>query len=257
MWTPDVYDGAPTSVTAFLAAGSKVAGFAALARILLYGFQILQPGWGQIVWAAAALTMTLGNIAALVQTRVKRMLAYSAIAHAGYLLVALVPGTTTGGVGLLFYLVAYALTNLGAFAIVALLRSEDDKGLLLSNFAGLGYRRPWLGALMALFMFSLAGIPPTAGFAGKFYIFQGAVERGYVGLAVLGVLNSVISVYYYLRVVVWMYMTPDPGGEDPVLPAAWPLALALAVTAIGVLGLGCYPGPLYELARRAIAPFLS
>jgi NADH-quinone oxidoreductase subunit N len=257
MWTPDVYDGAPTTITAFMAAGSKVAGFAALARILMTGFEGLHGGWGQILWVAAALTMTLGNVAALAQTRVKRMLAYSAIAHAGYLLVALVPRTELGGAGVLYYLVAYSLTNLGAFAIVGLLRAETDHGLQLSNFAGLGYRRPWLGALMALFMFSLAGIPPTAGFAGKFYIFSGAVEAGYVGLAVLGVINSVIGAYYYLRLVVWMYMSPDPGGEDPIVCANWPLKLALAVTAIGVLEFGFFPGQLYEMARRAITPLLS
>lgn len=257
MWTPDVYDGAPTTVTAFMAAGSKVAGFAALARILFVGFGGLHTGWANIVWVTAALTMTLGNVAALVQTRVKRMLAYSAIAHAGYLLVALVPGNELGGVGVLYYLVAYALTNLGAFAIVGLLRHEDDDGLQLSNFGGLGYRRPWLGLLMALFMFSLAGIPPTAGFIGKFYIFSGAVEAGYIGLAVLGVLNSVISVYYYLRVVVWMYMSPDPDGTDPMVAVAWPVAAALAIAAVGVLNFGINPAPLYEWARQAIGTILS
>ena len=257
MWTPDVYDGAPTPVTAFMAAASKVAGFAALTRILFVGFTGVQSGWGQILWVIAALTMTLGNIAALVQTRVKRMLAYSAIAHAGYLLVALVAGTEMGGIGIIYYLVAYALTNLGAFAIVSLLRNEDDEGLKLSNFAGLGFRRPWLGLLMALFMFSLAGIPPTAGFLGKFYIFSGAVEAGYIGLAVLGVINSVISVYYYLRVVVWLYMSPNIAGEDPLIGAAWPLRLTLALTAIGIIMFGVWPGPLVDLARRAILPLLS
>ena len=236
---------------------ARLPGFAALARILFSGFDGLQSGWGQIVWVAAALTMTLGNVAALVQTRVKRMLAYSAIAHAGYLLVALVPRTELSGIGILYYLVAYALTNLGAFAIVGLLRNEDEEGLKLSNFAGLGYRRPWLGAIMALFMFSLAGIPPTAGFAGKFYIFSSAVEAGYIGLAVLGVINSVISVYYYLRLVVWMYMSPDPGGADPIVPVAWPLAAALVITTAGVLQFGFFPGQLYEIARQAIAPLLG
>jgi NADH-quinone oxidoreductase subunit N len=257
MWTPDVYDGAPTTVTAFMAAASKVAGFAALTRILLVGFSGVHSGWGQILWVIAALTMTLGNIAALTQSRVKRMLAYSAIAHAGYLLVALVPGTEIAGIGIVYYLVAYALTNLGAFAIVGLLKNENEEGLKLSNFAGLGYRRPWLGLLMALFMFSLAGIPPTAGFLGKFYIFSGAIEAGYIGLAVLGVINSVISVYYYLRVVVWMYMSPDVGGEDPLIPASWPLRFTLAATAIGVLLYGLWPTPLVEMARKAILPLLG
>jgi NADH-quinone oxidoreductase subunit N len=210
-----------------------------------------------VIWVAATLTMTLGNVAALVQTRIKRLLAYSAIAHAGYLLVALVPGTELGGIGVLYYLVAYSLTNLGAFAIVALLRTEDDQGLQLSNLAGLGYRRPWLGALMALFMFSLAGLPPTAGFVGKFYIFSGAIEAGHLGLAILGVINSVVSVYYYLRVVVWMYMSPDPAGQDPIIPAAWPLAAALAITALGVLQFGLFPSGLYEMARQAVAPLFS
>lgn len=253
MWTPDVYQGAPTAVTAFMAAGPKVAVFAALLRIMNFGFEASHEQWDQIIWWLAVLTMTGGNIMALVQKDMKRMLAYSAIAHAGYLLVALVAGKEWAGIGTIYYMVAYALTTLGAFGVVALCKGEvSEEGTSIESFAGIGFTRPMIGLAMAIFMFSLGGIPPTAGFVGKFYIFGGAVQQGYIGLAVIGVLNSVLSMYYYLRVVVVMYMKEKPEGEETLIPANGAIAAALALAVIGILVFGVYPGPLYAAAQTAI-----
>jgi NADH-quinone oxidoreductase subunit N len=252
MWTPDVYQGAPTAVTAFMSAGPKLAVVTALLRILGFGFDAVRADWVILVWWLAVLTMVVGNVMALVQNDIKRLLAYSAIAHAGYLLVALVAGAELGGIGILYYLVVYALTTLGAFGVVALARTEDDSGTRLESFAGLGYARPWLGAAMAVFMFSLAGIPPTAGFVGKFYIFAGAVQEGHVLLAVIGVMASLVSIYYYLRVVVVMYMRPTPEGEPALQPANAAISFALALAVVGIFLLGVYPGPLYAAAQAAI-----
>ncbi|HET9234154.1 MAG TPA: NADH-quinone oxidoreductase subunit N [Candidatus Eisenbacteria bacterium] len=252
MWTPDVYQGAPTVVTAFMASGPKVAVVAALFRILFTGFDASRAEWGAILWWLAVLTMVVGNVLALVQRDMKRLLAYSAIAHAGYLLVALLAGEELGGIGTLYYLVVYTLTTLGAFGVVALVRNEDDGGTAIDKFSGLGFSRPWLGAAMAIFMFSLAGIPPAAGFVGKFYIFAGAVQAGQVPLAVIGVLASLVSVYYYLRVVVVMYMRPTAPGESAFIPAHAAVRLALLIAVGGILVLGVYPGPLYAAARAAV-----
>jgi NADH-quinone oxidoreductase subunit N len=253
MWTPDVYQGAPTAVTAFMASGPKIAVVAALLRVLGFGFDAARPEWTLVVWWLAVLTMVVGNVLALVQRDIKRLLAYSAIAHAGYLLVALVAGEELGGIGILYYLVVYALTTLGSFGVVALVKNEDDGGTAIDNFAGLGFERPWLGLAMAVFMFSLAGIPPTAGFVGKFYIFGGAVQEGHVLLAVIGVMASLVSVYYYLRVVVVMYMHPFRSDEPGFVTANSAIGLALLMAVVGILVLGVYPGPLYSAARAAIA----
>ena len=252
MWTPDVYQGAPTVVTAFMAAAPKVAVFAALLRLLGVSFDAARPGWTPLLWWMAALTMVIGNILALVQKDMKRMLAYSAIAHAGYVLVSLVAGSELGGIGTLYYLVVYALTTLGAFGVVALAAHETEKGTAIESFAGLGFTRPWLGLAMAIFMFSLAGIPPTGGFVGKFYIFGSAVQEGQVLLAVIGVLASLISVYYYLRGVVLMYMRPAPAGEPTLVRANLAIATALVLAVLGILFFGVVPGPLYAAARAAI-----
>jgi len=252
MWTPDVYQGAPTVVTAFMASGPKVAVVTALFRILFTGFDAIRPEWGAILWWLAVLTMVVGNVLALVQSDMKRLLAYSAIAHAGYLLVALLAGQELGGIGVLFYLVVYTLTTLGAFGVVALVRDEDNGGTAIEKFSGLGFARPWLGAAMAIFMFSLAGIPPAAGFVGKFYIFAGAVQAGQVPLAIIGVMASLVSVYYYLRIVVVMYMRPAAPGEPALIPAHPAVRFALLIAVGGILFLGVYPGPLYAAARAAI-----
>jgi NADH-quinone oxidoreductase subunit N len=253
MWTPDVYQGAPTVVTAFMASGPKVAVVAALLRILGIGFNVARPEWAAVVWWLAVLTMIVGNVLALVQRDMKRLLAYSAIAHAGYLLVALLAGEELGGIGVLYYLVVYALTTVGAFGVVALVRNEDDGGTAIDSFAGLGASRPWLALAMSVFMFSLAGIPPTAGFVGKFYIFGAAVQAGHTVIAIIGVMASLVSVYYYLRVVVTMYMRPAPAGESPLIPSKFGHALALVIAVVGIFFLGVVPGPLYAAVRAAVA----
>jgi len=252
MWTPDVYEGAPTSVTAFMIAGTKAAAFAAFLRVFLFALPTLHIQWSAVIWVLAVLTMTLGNLVALVQNNVKRMLAYSSIAHAGYVLVAVVAGGSSGATSVLFYLVAYALMNLGAFAAIIALQGHGQELLFLGDYAGLGFRRPALAACMALFMFSLAGIPPTAGFMGKLYIFSAALEAHYPGLAVIGVLNSVVSVYVYLRLIVIMYMS-EAAAERPPVPRSAPAVLAVGMSALGTLQIGLFPARLLDLARQSIA----
>jgi len=254
MWTPDVYEGAPTPITAFLSTGPKAAGFAALARILVEGLSAAQAEWSQVLWVLAALTMTVGNVIAIQQTSIKRMLAYSSIAHAGYILAALVVGGPDGLSAVLFYSLAYAFMNTGAFAILILASARGKERLVFSDYAGYGYVEPAVALAMFLFMLSLAGIPLTAGFTGKFQIFKAAIDQGYIWLAVIGVLNSVVSVYYYLRIVVVMYMQPaEPGSIPAPAPASVPLYAAIGVSALGVLYLGVFPSGVLELALRSVA----
>jgi NADH-quinone oxidoreductase subunit N len=254
MWTPDVYEGAPTSVTAFMAVGVKAAAFAAFARVFFLAFPAFQPDWQIVLWVLAVATMTLGNIVAIAQTNIKRMLAYSSIAHAGYLLVAIIAANQLGAVSLMYYLLAYTLMNLGAFGVVILVGRKKDSYLSIYDYSGLGAQHPALAAAMALFMFALAGIPPTAGFVGKFYIFSAAVQAGYIWLAIIGVMNSVVSVYYYLRITVFMYMKPPEADLGPVdfAPA---LTATLLITAVGVLLIGVFPGFIYNLAMNSVKVF--
>lgn len=256
MWMPDVYEGAPTSVTAFMIAGTKSAAFAAFLRILMTALPSLQPDWGRILWVLAVLTMTVGNVVAIAQSNIKRMLAYSSIAHAGYILVALVAANKLGGGSILFYLVAYSFMNLGAFAVVIALALQDRERVSIHDYAGLGLKYPFLGAAMALFMFSLAGIPPTGGFMGKFYIFSAAIQAKYIGLAIIGVLNSVISVYYYLRITVVMYM--GQGEAEPAVGRLSPaLGLAVLIAVLGTLQLGLFPSRFLEVALRSVEALLG
>ena len=251
MWTPDVYEGAPTAITAYMSVAAKAAAFAAILRVFLIAFPSLASDWAGMIGLIAVLTMLVGNTAAIGQTNIKRMLAYSSIAHAGYILVAVVAANQLGVQSVLFYTLAYTLMNLGAFAIVILLGRRGEENELLSDYAGLGTRHPVLAFLMALFMLSLAGIPPTAGFVGKFYIFSAAMQAGQVVLAVLGVLASVISVYFYIRVIYLMYMV-EPSRELAQVPRArWALAAAW-VAGIGVLVLGLYPLPVLDWAQASI-----
>jgi len=246
MWTPDVYHGAPTPVTAFMAVGAKAAGFAALLRLFVTAFPSLGADLTPVVWALAALTMLVGNVVAIAQTNIKRMLAYSSIAHAGYILMAFVafgkPATQADAVAsALFYLVTYALTSYGAWAAVIALEKQNGQGLDISDFAGLGRRRPLLAAAMTVFMLSLTGMPPTLGLVGKFYLFRTVIEAGQVGLAVIGVLTSLISAYYYLRVVVVMYMregAPETTRE-PWLDFTWALS-AVATVVLSVLPMALF-----------------
>jgi len=252
MWTPDVYEGAPTAVTAFMAVGPKAAGFAAFLRVFLYSLSSLQTDWVWILWVLAVLTMTLGNLVAIAQKNIKRMLAYSSIAHAGYILVAMVAGTELSTASILYYLLAYAFMNLGAFAVVILYGRKGEENILVSDYSGMASRYPLLAAVMAVFMFSLAGIPPTAGFVGKFYIFSAAVKAGYVGLAIIGVLNSALSVYFYLRVTVMMYMrSPDkePAGGLDFSPG---MVIALLIAVFFTLQMGIFPAHYLNLARQSI-----
>ncbi|MFH1754773.1 MAG: NADH-quinone oxidoreductase subunit N [Candidatus Latescibacterota bacterium] len=217
MWVPDVYQGAPSPITSFMATAVKAASFAAFLRLFYMCFMMDRPQWASIIAVLAVLTMTLGNIVALVQSNIKRMLAYSSIAHAGYIMVgfaALSIESTRAASSMLFYVLAYSFMTVGVFAVVsAIEKREGTRGLEISEFAGLGLQRPFLGLAMVVFMFSLAGIPPTAGFFGKYYIFSAAVEQGYVWLAIVGVMNSALSLYYYLRVLVVMYMQK---GTEPL-----------------------------------------
>jgi len=245
IWTPDVYEGAPTPVTGFMSVGPKAAGFAVLFRIFLTAFPSIQDRWESAIWLIAALTMILGNVIAVVQPNIKRMLAYSSIAHAGYVAVALAAVSERGVSAALFYLLAYSLMNLGAFAIVAMLGRRDDKFVNLTDYAGLAAKRPGVAAILSVFLLSLAGVPGTAGFAGKFFIFRAALESQLVWLAIVGVVTTVVSFYYYLYVIVQMYMR-DPKEEfsDVTLPAS--VKLALFVSVAGTLYMGILPTSVLE-----------
>jgi NADH-quinone oxidoreductase subunit N len=253
MWTPDVYQGAPSAVSAFMSVGAKAAGFAALLRIFITALPSLASELTMIFWAIAALTMFLGNVVAIAQGNIKRMLAYSSIAHAGYIMMALVPfGNKAVSPEVvsasLFYLVAYALTSFGAWAVVITLEKAEGGGLSLNDYAGLGRKYPLLAACMAVFMLSFTGIPPTLGFMGKFYLFRTVIEGGYMGLALIGVFTSLISAYYYLRVIVIMYMKD---GEPDARKEFW-VRFTAAAAAVLVVVLSLAAEPLLTLASKAV-----
>ena len=251
MWTPDVYEGAPTPITAFMSAGPKAAGFAAALRILLVAFPTLVADWSQLLWVLAVLTMTVGNITALRQDNIKRMLAFSSIAHAGYALVGLVAANGTGTAGILFYMLSYTFMNIGAFAIIILIGKKGESNGNVQDFAGLGFKHPMLAVAMTIFLFSLSGMPPTAGFIGKFYLFSGAVQEGYIWLAVIGVLNSAASVYYYLRVMVFMYMN-EPTEDFSWTKVTAPIALCLIISVAGTMIPGIIPSVILQYAQEAV-----
>ena len=255
MWAPDVYQGAPTSVTALIATGSKAAAFAALIRVLMVALRGAQPDWTALLWGVAALTMTVGNVAAIAQSNLKRMLAYSSIAHAGYMLVGLVAGGISGAGAVLFYLLTYTFTTAGAFGVITLCERVRGEAVEVGDYAGLARRHPALAAALGLFLLSLIGIPPLAGFVGKFYLFGAAVRAGYVWLAVIAVLNSAIAAYYYLRVVVFMYMREPEGPAAGAVPS-FAGGLALAIALVGVVLLGVVPAPFADLAQAAVTPLL-
>ncbi len=249
MWAPDVYEGAPTPVTAFLSVGSKAASFAMLIRIFLEGLPSMNADWRLLFEVLAIITMTVGNVAALTQSNLKRMLAYSSIAHAGYLLMGVVAGTSRGVAAMLVYLMVYAFMQLGAFAVIVLMRRKDAMGDELKDLSGLYLRHPLAAFAMLMFMLSLGGIPPTAGFMGKLWLFGAAIDSGYYTLAIIGVLNSAVSLYYYIRVVVFMYLKKETTGSEPVSTPTLTLTLGAAVLATIVLGL--YPRLLFEAAEAS------
>ena len=241
MWAPDVYEGAPTSVTAFMSVGPKAAGFAVIGRVFYIAFGHMYADWSVILIGVSILTMAVGNILALVQTNIKRMLAYSSIAHAGYMLIGIISGTNEGLMSMITYLLIYAFMNIGAFAIVILL----EKGEELKDYEGLAKSRPLVAALMLVFMFSLTGIPPTAGFIGKFNIFMAAVKAGYIWLVVIAVIFSAISAYYYLRVVMNMYMKDMK--EMAAINLSPSLGIAILITVVMVFLIGIMPSPFLNL----------
>ena len=251
MWTPDVYEGAPTPVTAFFSVGPKAAGFVVLLRVLMNFWDTVQVSslifWA--LWTMSVLTMIVGNLVALRQTNVKRILAYSSIAHAGYLMVAILARDYSG---LVFYLAAYLFMNIGAFAALIGMSKTGTEYLELDDFAGVGFRYPWIGGTLTIFLLSLAGFPPTAGFLAKFYVFSAAVRAGLVSLVVIGVLASLVSVFYYLRIVVYMYMR-EPGREVDIEVDNPALFLVLFLCLYGVLQLGIFPGNVLVVIKQAVA----
>ena len=251
MWTPDVYDGAPSPITGFMSVGVKAAAFAAFLRVFFECFSSVQVTWSHILWILAVLTMILGNLAALVQSNIKRMLAYSSIAHAGYILMGMVAGTAMGAAGILYYLLAYIFTNLGAFAVVTMVGRKGEANISIDDYRGLGKSHPALALAMSIFLFSLAGIPPTAGFIGKFTIFGAAIASGYIWLVIIGVLTSAASVFYYFRVVMKMYMEA-PEVEPESLKFSPSMALALTLTVMVVLYIGIFPTTYLNLATESV-----
>ncbi|MBA3271280.1 MAG: NADH-quinone oxidoreductase subunit N [Acidobacteria bacterium] len=252
MWSPDAYEGAPAVVTGFMSTGVKAAAVAAFARVFLTALEPMIAEWAPVLWAIAAATMIVGTVVGVAQTSLKRMLAYSSIAHGGYLLVGLVAGNDVGKAAILFYLAAYALTNLGAFGVIALLGTRERANDDLRDYAGLWYSHPALATLMTICLLSLGGFPPTAGFIAKWYVFSAAVGSGYYWLAIIGVLSSVVSVFFYLRVVVMMYMSERDARPVPA-PITTIAMTGLALTVFGILYLGILPTRLIDAAQASVA----
>lgn len=252
MWTPDVYEGAPTATTAFMSVGAKVAGFAALLRILLIAFPNMGDGWIGAVAILATLTLIIGNVVAISQKNIKRLLAYSSIAHAGYILIALAAALNSqdGVSSVLFYMFVYLFSNLGAFAIVMALEKKQGEGVLLDDYKGMFKRSPGWALALAVFLLSLAGIPPTAGFVAKFYIFRAAVDAGMVWLAIVGVITAVVSTYYYLRVIYFMFMFEGEAQITAHPAVKWGVAIMVIVT----LWVGLMPNGLFEITQQAVLP---
>jgi len=253
VWTPDVYEGAPAPVVALMSTAPKAAVFAVLLRLF---FMASAPGWFWMVWISAVLSMFIGNIAALVQSNVKRMLAYSSIAHAGYLLIAFAAAQNFGISAAMFYTAAYAAMNVGAFAVIGHLASTGERYVSIDDYAGLGRRYPVLAGALTIFLLSLIGIPVTGGFFAKFYVFSAALKSNLVGLTILGVINSAIAAYYYLRIIVVMYMR-EPEQEEPVAPISPALGVALAVSVGATIYLGMLPGRILDFAQSSAAQLLK
>ncbi len=255
MYVPDVYEGAMTTVTAFLAVGSEAAGVAALLRVFLGAIPQIQDDWAILFWILSVLTMTVGNVLAMAQRNMKRMLAYSSIAHIGYVLIGFVVGTEQGISAMLLYVLIYEFMTAGAFAMVIYLRTETVKGDLIEDFAGLARVRPVAAAAMVIFLMSLTGIPPTAGFVGKLYLFGAAINSGYIWLAVVAAVNTAISLFYYMRVAMVMYMLESPGPVS--VSSSRSLYAAVIFAVLGTLVIGIYPGPFLELAQGSLSGLMK
>ncbi|HLX44102.1 MAG TPA: NADH-quinone oxidoreductase subunit N, partial [Bryobacteraceae bacterium] len=251
VWAPDVYQGAPAPVSAFLSVGPKAAAFAILLRTYLTAFGPIAERWEPFVWVCALATMIVGNFAAIQQSNIKRMLAYSSIAHAGYVLVAVTAHSEIGSTAAMFYLAAYAFTNFGAFAVVTYVAQKGEKYTKIDDFAGLAQRQPMMAAMLTIFLLSLIGVPLTGGFFGKFYIFKAALDANLVWLTVLGLLNSAVAAYYYLRILVVMYMKEPDGSADALPSAGAGIKIAVFASALGTLILGIFPGIILDFASKA------
>ena len=251
IWAPDVYQGAPTPVSAFLSAGPKAAAFAVFLRIFITAFGPIGSTWEPIVWISALASMTIGNFAAIRQTNVKRMLAYSSIAHAGYVMVALAARSTIGTAAAMFYLAAYAFMNIGAFAVVTHISGKGERFQNIKDLAGLGQKQPVTAAMFTIFLLSLIGVPLTGGFFGKFYIFKAALDSHLVWLTVLGLLNSAVAAYYYLRILVMMYMHEPSEAAAEAEPLSPGLGAALVLPALATLVLGIFPNWVLDFAGRS------
>jgi NADH-quinone oxidoreductase subunit N len=251
IWAPDVYQGAPTPVTAFLSTGPKAAAFAVFLRIFTTSFEPIGGGWEPLIWFSALLSMTIGNFAALLQSNVKRLLAYSSIAHAGYVLVALTARSDIGEAAAMFYLAAYAFMNVGAFVVVGHLSGRGERYQNVEDFAGLGQKQPLTAAMLTIFLLSLIGVPLTGGFFGKFYIFRAALESRLIWLTVLGLLNSAVAAYYYLRILVMMYFREPSQATNEVEPLTPGLRAALVVPAAATLFLGIFPNWVIDFAAKS------
>jgi NADH-quinone oxidoreductase subunit N len=253
MWAPDVYEGAPHSVVGFISVGSKAAAFAGVMRIFLIALAGAKPHWEPLLWAISILSMLIGTVVAIAQSNIKRMLAYSSIASAGYMLIGVVTGTEIGLASVLVYAMAYVFMNVGAFALVVLLCRRGERGDTIAEFTGLARISPVASLALVIFFLSLTGLPPTAGFVGKFYLFASAIQTGYISLALIGVLSSAISLYYYFSVVMSMYMQDAP--KERGLSPTPGLAVALFLMIAGTIVFGIYPGPLIEAAKAAVSIF--
>jgi NADH-quinone oxidoreductase subunit N len=254
MWTPDVYEGAPTSITAYMATGVKAAAFGAFLRVFYTSFLPFVQEWSAILWFIAVLTMIVGNVVALVQNNIKRLLAYSSIAHAGYILVAFVTGDKSLSSSILFYLIVYAFMNLGAFTVVMLLGRKGEPNEEIESYAGLAARHPFIALSMSIFLLSLTGIPPLAGFMGKFYIFSSAIKTGYYWLAIIGVLNSVVAAYYYLRVLMYMYFK-EPERELGTIDFSPAYVIVILVSIAALFYLGILPREVLLIAQKSVSIF--
>jgi NADH-quinone oxidoreductase subunit N len=250
-WAPDVYQGAPAPVSAFLTVGPKAAAFAVLMRVFLGTLETAASHWMPAIWVCALATMVVGNFAAIMQSNIKRLLAYSSIAHAGYVLVAVAANSGTGSAAVMFYLAAYAFTNIGAFAVVTYFGRAGEKYVGIDDFAGLAQRQPAMAAMLTIFLLSLIGVPLTGGFFGKFYIFKAALDANLIWLTVLGLLNSAVAAYYYLRILVVMYMREPGESVEKLPPAGALLQIAVYGSAVGTVLLGVFPSLVLDFANRA------
>jgi NADH-quinone oxidoreductase subunit N len=251
IWAPDVYQGAPAPVSAFMSAGPKAAAFAIFIRVYMTAFEPISSRWEPILWASALLTMIVGNFAALMQTNLKRLLAYSSIAHAGYVMVAITAHSEIGTAAAMFYLAAYALMNIGAFAVVTHFARQGERYLAVDDMAGLAYRQPLMAGLLTIFLLSLIGVPLTGGFFGKFYVFKAALDASLIWLTVLGLLNSAVAAYYYLRIIVVMYMHEPSSATDSLQPMGAGMKTALWTSAAATVILGIFPTLVLDFAGKS------